>query len=128
MIPNCLFVHLSVCLCSCVCLSVASHVSETSEAIAIKYDTVTASVMMHHVLIILNLTFIQGHTDLIIDIQLFQKTVWAMSIKFSVKIVWLKVYNNLFSVFTNYIIISTTMKKLQRLKSNLFEKFCIYFS
>ena len=48
------------------CVSVASHISETSEAIAIKVDTVTASVTrMHHVLIIiLSLTFIQGHTDL----------------------------------------------------------------
>ena len=40
---------LSVCV-SFVCLSVASHSSETSEAIAITFDTVTASVMrMHHV-------------------------------------------------------------------------------
>ena len=52
---------LSVCL--SVCLSVASHISETSEAIAFYFDTVTASVTrMHHVLIILTLAFIQGHT------------------------------------------------------------------
>ena len=48
-----------------VCLSVTAHISETSEAITIKFGTVTASVMiMHQVLIILTLTFIQGHTDL----------------------------------------------------------------
>ena len=55
----CLFV------CVCVCLSVASHISETTKAIAIKCDTVTASAMrMHHVLIILTLALVQGHTDL----------------------------------------------------------------
>ena len=44
-------------------MSVASHISETSELIAIKFDTVIASVMgMHHVLIVLTLSFIQGHT------------------------------------------------------------------
>ena len=36
-------------VCLSVCLPVASHISETSEAIAIKFDKVTASVMtMHH--------------------------------------------------------------------------------
>ena len=60
----------SVCACVCVylrsvCLSFASHISETSEAIAIKFYTVTVSVTrMHHMLIILTLTFIQGHMDL----------------------------------------------------------------
>ena len=44
-------------------LSVASHISETSEAIAVTFDTVTASVTrMHHVLIILTSTCIQCHT------------------------------------------------------------------
>ena len=34
----------------CVCLSVTSHISETSEAIASKFDKVTASVMtLHHI-------------------------------------------------------------------------------
>ena len=48
----------------CVCLSVASHRLETSEAIAIKFNPVTAPVTrMHHVLIILTVP-IQGHTDL----------------------------------------------------------------
>ena len=37
-------------VCVCVRLSVASHISETSEEIAVTFDTVTASVMrMHHV-------------------------------------------------------------------------------
>ena len=60
-----------VCVCACVracmyvCLSIASHISETSEARAITFDTLTASVTrMHHVLIILTLTFIQGQPDL----------------------------------------------------------------
>ena len=52
-------------LCVSVCLSVASHISETCEAIAITFDTVSASVTgMHHMLIILISTFTQGHTDL----------------------------------------------------------------
>ena len=58
--------HARVCVCwLCVCLSVTSHISETSWAIAIRFDTVTVSVTrMHHVFIILTLIFIQGHTDL----------------------------------------------------------------
>ena len=49
----------------CVSLSVASHISEASEAIADKFDTVTTSVTrMHQVLTILTLTSIQDHTDL----------------------------------------------------------------
>ena len=48
-----------------ICLSVASHISVTSEAIVIKLDTVTASVIrIQHVLIVLTLPFIQGHTNL----------------------------------------------------------------
>ena len=35
----------SLSVCISVCLSVASHISETSEAIAIKFDKVIASVM-----------------------------------------------------------------------------------
>ena len=46
-------------------VSLASDSSETIEVIIIKIGTITASYMlMHHVLIILTLTFIQGHTDL----------------------------------------------------------------
>ena len=48
-----------------VCLSLASDYFETINASIIKLGMVTASVMrMHQVLIILTLTFIQGHTDL----------------------------------------------------------------
>ena len=69
--------RLSVCLCVCLCvrLSIARHISETSETIAIKLDTVTTAVArMHHMLIIL--TLIQGHADLnneIRNTQLFQE-------------------------------------------------------
>ena len=54
-------------VCVSVCLSLARDASETIEVINIKLVTVTASDMrmgMHHVLIILTLMFIQGHTDL----------------------------------------------------------------
>ena len=57
---------------------------------------VTASDMvMHHVLIILPLAFIQGHTDLNHEnktCSILSKTVQAIPIKFVVKIVRLKVY------------------------------------
>ena len=47
------------------CLSLASNSSETVKVTFIKFSTATASDMgMHHVLIILTLTFIQGQTDL----------------------------------------------------------------
>ena len=86
----------------CVCLSVTSHISETGEAIAIKFDTVAASDMeMHHVLIILTLTFMQGHTDLNHENNkclIILETVQAMPIMFVVKIVQLKVYI-IFSLF-----------------------------
>ena len=48
-----------------VCVSLASVSSEAIIAITIKLGTVTTSdLRMHHVLLILTLTFIQGHTDL----------------------------------------------------------------
>ena len=57
----CVCVHF--CVCIFVCVSFASDSSETIEVIIMKLGTVTASDMrMHHVLIILTLTFIQGHT------------------------------------------------------------------
>ena len=77
--------------CVFVCVSFTSDSSETVEVISIKFGTVPASGMgMHHVLIILTMTFIQGHTDhneennkcLIIS-----ETIQAMPIKFAVKIV-----------------------------------------
>ena len=51
--------------CVTVCLSVASHIPETSKVPAIKFDTVTTSVMgMHHISICFYLDFrVQGHTD-----------------------------------------------------------------
>ena len=54
-----------LCVCVCVCVSLASDSSQTVKAITIiKLGTVTPSDMrMHHVLIVLTLTFIQGHTD-----------------------------------------------------------------
>ena len=58
----------SVCVCIHVCVCVprspASDSSETVEVIIVRLGTMAASDMtMHHVLIILTLTFIQGHTD-----------------------------------------------------------------
>ena len=51
-------------MCVCMCLSLASDSSETIEVTIIKLGTVTASeIRMHHVLIMLTLTF-QGHTYL----------------------------------------------------------------
>ena len=48
-------------MCVCVCVTLASDSSETVEVVIVKLGTVTASVTrMHHVLIILTLTFIQG--------------------------------------------------------------------
>ena len=77
-------------------VAVASHVLEISKVMAIKFDTVTASVReMHQVLIILTLTFIQGHTDLNHENHkclLILETVKGMPISFSVKIVRLKIY------------------------------------
>ena len=68
-------------------------ISETSEAIVIRFDTVTASVTrIRHASIIL--TFIQGHTDLNHEhykCSIISETVQAMPIKFTVKIVRLKV-------------------------------------
>ena len=46
-------------------LCVASHISDTNEVTVIKFDTVIASVTrMLRVLIVLALTFIEGHTYL----------------------------------------------------------------
>ena len=88
---------LTVCVCVYVCRSTTSHISETYEAIAIKFDTVTASVTgMHHVFIII-LTFIQGDNDLNHKnnkCSIISETIQAMHIKFAVKIVRLKVYIN----------------------------------
>ena len=51
------------CVYVCVYMSLASDSSETVEVIIVKLGTVTASDLgMRHVLIMLTLTFIQGHT------------------------------------------------------------------
>ena len=48
----------------CVCLPLASDSAETIHVITIKLGMVTASDMrMHCVLVILTLTFVQGHTS-----------------------------------------------------------------
>ena len=81
--------------CVCVCVSLASDSSETLEVIIIKLGMMTASDMrMHHMLIILPLTFIQGHTDLNHKnkCSIISETVQAIPIKFAVKIVQPKVY------------------------------------
>ena len=56
-----------VCVSVCVGLSLASDSSDTIiKVIIIKFGTMTASDMiMHHVLVILTLIFIQGQTDII---------------------------------------------------------------
>ena len=57
-----------------VCVSLTSDSSETIEVIILKRGTVTASdMLMHHILIILTLTLIQGHILImkIINVQLF---------------------------------------------------------
>ena len=54
-----------MCVCLSLCVSLASDFSETVKVIIIKRGTVTVSdVRIHHVLIILTLTFIQGNIDL----------------------------------------------------------------
>ena len=79
-----------------VCVPLASDFSETIEVIIIKLGTITASdKLMHHMLIILALTFIQGHINLIHENNTFfiiSETLQAVLIKFAVKIVRLKVW------------------------------------
>ena len=80
----------------CVCLSVASNISETSEAIAITLDAVTSTVTkIHHVSITLTLTSIQGYTYLNHKNNkclIISETIQAMPIIFTVEIVRLNVY------------------------------------
>ena len=80
----------------CLFVSLANDSLETVEVIIVKLGTDTDSDMgMHHVLLILTLPFIQGHTDLNHEnnqCSIISETVQAMPIKFAVKIVWLKVY------------------------------------
>ena len=82
--------------CLPVCVSLASDSSETSEAIITTLGMVTASDMViHHVLIILTLTFIQGNTNINHGnhtCSIISETVLTIPITFAVKIVRLKSY------------------------------------
>ena len=76
-------------------MSLASDSSETDEVIIVKLGMVTASVTrMHHVLIILTMFFLQGHTDQNHENKylIILETIQAMPIKFAVQIVCLRVY------------------------------------
>ena len=81
--------------CMRVCVSLESDFSETIEAINIKLGTVTASdMLLHRVLTILTMTFIQGHTNRNHEINKFliiSETIQTMPIKFAVRIVRLNV-------------------------------------
>ena len=87
-------------VCLSVCLSVCvphKRFLGTVEVIIVKLSTVTASDMpMHRVVIILTLTFIQGHTELNREHNkclIISEIIQAMRITFAVKLVRLKVYN-----------------------------------
>ena len=84
-----------VCVCMCVCVFLRSDSLETVEVIIVKLGMVTASdTRMHHVLIILALTFIQVDTDQNHENNkcfIISETIQAMLIKFAVEIVRLKV-------------------------------------
>ena len=85
---------MSVCL--SVCLSLTSASSETVEVIIVPIDKVIASDMgIHHVLIIMTLTSIQGHTNLNHEINtslMISETIQAVPIRFAVQIVRLQVF------------------------------------
>ena len=77
-----------MCVCLSVCMSLASDTSESIEVIIIKLD-----MLMHYVLIILTLAFIQGHTDLNRENNkclIVLKTDQAICITFAAQIVLLK--------------------------------------
>ena len=84
----CLSVCMYLCVCVCVCVSVASDSWKTVKVIIVKLSTVTASdLRMHHVLIILTLTCIQGHTDRNHEHNkclIISETIEAMPITFAV--------------------------------------------
>ena len=64
----CLFVCLSVCLCVCPSQAIPRKLLKSSSSNLARWLP-----HMHHVLIILTLTFIEGHTDLILNARMFQK-------------------------------------------------------
>ena len=87
------------------CVSLISDSSKTVEVIIIRLGTVTASdILMHDMLIILTLTFIQGHTALNRENNkclISSENVQAIPTMAAVKIVLLKPckgIDNLFSV------------------------------
>ena len=86
------------------CVSLVTNALETIEVIIIKLGMVTAPDMrMHHVLMILTMTFIQGHTDLNHEnnkCSIISETFQAMPIMCTVKIVQLKVYLTIASPMT----------------------------
>ena len=86
------------------CLSHASNSSEIIQVIIIKLGTVAASnALMHYMLIILTLTFIQGHTNLNYannKCLIISKSIQAMTIKFAVRVVQLRVYMTIASLMT----------------------------
>ena len=94
-------VGVGVGVCVCVYVSLASDSSDTIEVIIIKLCTASASaILMHHVLIILTLTFSEDHTDFNLENNkyvIISESIPAMPIKFAVKIVRLKVYTSIAS-------------------------------
>ena len=86
------------------CVSLSSDSSETSNVTIIKLGMVTASDMrMHHMIMILTSTFIQGQTDLNHENNeglIISETIQAMPITFAVRIVRLKVYVTIASPMT----------------------------
>ena len=104
-----------VCVCVCVCACVRECVLACVRARklllgnccsqeSLSSNTVTdLDMRMHHVLIILTLTFIQGHTDRNYENNnclIISKTIQAMTITFAVKIVRLRVYMTIASPVT----------------------------
>ena len=81
-------VRVCVCVCVSVCPSKAIPRKLLKSVIIIKFGTVTATDMiMHHVLIISTLTFIQGHTYIILKYSIISESSQAMPIMSAVKIV-----------------------------------------
>ena len=82
----CVRVRVRACVRACVCVPRKRFHGNYCEVIIIKQGTVTASAMlMHHVLKILIMTFIQGHTDINHDNNkclIISETIEAMPIKF----------------------------------------------
>ena len=87
-----------VCVAMCLYVSLASDSSVTITVTIVKLGTMTASDMrLHHVLIMLTLTFIQGHTHINQEnnkCSIISENVQATPIRVAVKIVRLKFYIN----------------------------------